>query len=133
MLTKSLLEHKKIVFGLALGWTAVIAFLCLISFNELPSIGVSGADKYVHAAFHFVFTTLWGTYSWAKTSELRIPSIIRIVFISFGYGILIEFLQETFTKTRHADILDVLANFSGAALALLVFLFLKKPKTNKTE
>lgn len=128
MPTKNLLALKKIVFYLAFGWTVLIAVLCLVSFNNLPSIRVSSADKYVHVTFHFVFTLLWGFYFRYRQNEIRIYTVIRIVAISLLYGIIIEFLQETLTKTRHADLLDVAANFSGALLALAVFAYLKKSK-----
>lgn len=126
MHTKHLLALKNILLGLAIGWTVSVIILCLISFSTLPSIGVSDADKYVHATFHFVFTMLWGMYFWKQQNKLRIPRIITVVFISLSFGILIEFLQETWTTTRQGDILDVAANLAGALLALFVFVFIKR-------
>lgn len=131
MHTKNLLALKNILLGIAISWTASVAILCLISFNTLPSIGVSDADKYVHATFHFVFTMLWGMYFWKKQHDISIPRIVTIVIISLSFGILIEFLQETLTTTRHADILDVAANLTGALIALFVFVFIKKSKKVK--
>lgn len=126
MHTKHLLALKNILLGLAIGWTVSVIILCLISFSTLPSIRVSDADKYVHATFHFVFTMLWGMYFWKQQNKLRIPRIITVVFISLSFGILIEFLQETWTTTRQGDILDVAANLTGALLALFVFVFIKR-------
>lgn len=133
MLTNNLLVLKNALFSLAIGWTILIAVLCLVKFTDLPSFGVSGADKYVHFIFHFVFTILWGFYLWAKLNEITISKIGRVVILSFCYGILIEILQETFTKTRHADIFDLLANGTGALVALCFFVFIKrqKPQTNR--
>jgi VanZ family protein len=131
MLIKNLLALKKALFSLAIGWTVLLAFVCLITFNNLPAIGVSGADKYVHFTLHFVFTLLWGLYSRYKQKEIRLARIISIVVISLSYGILIEFLQHTVTTTRKADVMDVAANFTGALLALMVFVFIKKMKTAK--
>jgi len=119
---------KKTILSLATGWTFLILVLCLVNFNDLPKVKVSGADKYGHFTFHFVFTILWGFYSWYQQSQIKLKSILKIISLSLGYGILIEFLQETFTLTRHADVLDVLANFSGAMTALLVFILIKKVK-----
>ncbi|MGV3695668.1 VanZ family protein [Flavobacterium sp.] len=133
MPTKNLLVHNKTILGLAIGWTLLIAFVCLISFGELPKVKVSGIDKYVHATLHLVFTLLWGFYYSPKQSEIRIAQTIRIVFISLCYGIVIEILQQTLTTTRRADAWDVLANFIGALIALLVFLFLKKRKAQKSR
>ena len=128
MLTNNSLVLKKALFGLAIGWTVLIAVLCLVKFNDLPSFGVSGADKYVHFTLHFVFTILWGLYSLKKQNEIALNKIGSIFLISFCYGLLIEFLQETFTATRHADIFDVLANFTGATTALVLFFLIKKRK-----
>ena len=119
---------KKVIFSLAIGWTVLIAVLCLVKLTDLPSFGVSGADKYVHFTFHFVFTMLWGLYFWQKLNERTISKIVRIVILSLCYGILIEILQETCTTTRHADIFDVLANLSGAVAALVLFLLIKRQK-----
>ena len=106
----------------------MVAFLCLVKLNNLPSFGVSGADKYVHFTFHFVFTLLWGYYFFLKQNKLESKKIGIIILISLSYGILIEFLQEVFTTTRHADIFDVLANLTGATMAYLLFVLLKRHK-----
>ena len=133
MLTNNLSVLKNALFSLAISWTILIAVLCLVKFTDLPSFGVSGADKYVHFTFHFVFTILWGFYSWAKLNDITISKIGRVVILSFCYGILIEILQEIYTKTRHADIFDVLANGTGALAALVFFVLIKrqKPLTNR--
>lgn len=130
MLTNNLSVHKKTIFSLAICWTIVIAVLCLISFRKLPSLGVSSADKYVHVTFHFFFVMFWGLYSKIKRREIVISQILKLVVISISYGVLIEILQETFTTTRHADIMDVLANFVGAVLALVIFIVIKKQKNS---
>ena len=129
MHTNNSLVLKKATFSLAVGWTLLIAVLCLVKFTDLPSIGVSGADKYVHFTLHFVFTMLWGYYLWLKLNEIALTKIIFVVTSSLCYGILIEILQETLTKTRRADIFDVVANFSGALVALLLFILIKRLKT----
>ena len=133
MLINNLLVLKNAIFSLAIGWTILIAVLCLVKFTDLPSFGVSSADKYVHFTFHFVFTILWGFYLWAKLNEITISKIGRVVILSFCYGILIEIFQETFTKTRQADIFDVLANVTGALVALVFFVLIKRqiPQTNR--
>jgi VanZ family protein len=119
---------KKTILSLAIGWTFLIAVLCLVKFGDLPKIKVSGFDKYGHFIFHFIFTMLWGYYVWLKQYLLTFRKLFVIVMISLCYGILIEFLQETCTQTRQADALDVLANFTGAMTALLVFVLQKKIK-----
>ncbi len=114
MHTKTLLAHKKLWLILALCWTLVIGVLCLVSFNEFPTVGLQGADKYVHAMFHFGFTLLW--FAFLRLSVSR--PLLRAFLASVLYGGLIEILQSTLTTTRQADFADVLANTSGALLAV---------------
>jgi VanZ family protein len=127
--TKNLLVLKKTVFVLAIGWTILIGFLCLITFSKLPSFGVTGTDKYVHTIFHLVFTILWGYYITTKFKEIILHKIFQIVVISIVYGIIIEILQETITTTRQADLKDVFANIIGASLGFALFFLLKRKKT----
>jgi VanZ family protein len=129
MLTKNLLVLKNALLGLAIGWTLLIAVLCLISFGDLPSIPVKSADKYVHVTLHFVFTLLWGIYISLKQNQIQPSKIVRIVAVSIGYGILIEILQETLTVTRHADVFDIMANFTGALAALFLLLLIRKQRS----
>jgi len=119
---------KKTILSLAIGWTFLILVLCLVNFNDLPKVKVSGADKYGHFIFHLIFTLLWGYYFWIKQNHIALKKLVYIVLTSLCFGILIEFLQGAFTKTRQADSLDVLANFSGAMTAFLVFVLIKTAK-----
>jgi VanZ family protein len=128
MPTNNLLVLKKTLFSLAICWTVLIAILCLVKFGKLPTIAVKGADKYVHFTFHFVFTLLWGYYGWIKNKSTELKPIVKVLMVSVLYGILLEFLQETLTTTRHADIYDVLANATGATTAVGFLLLLKKRK-----
>lgn len=123
--------HKKVILGLAIIWTILIFILCLFSFSKLPSFGVSGTDKYVHFIFHFGFTLLWGHYFWLSSNELKLGIVGRVVLMSFCFGLIIEFLQEAITTTRHADVLDVLANSLGSLVAFLVFFPIAKYKSEK--
>ena len=124
---KNLLGHKYFYLWLAEIWTLLIAFLCLVSFNNLPSVGIKSADKYVHFTFHFVFTVLWFLYLKRKNSDKNstLKTMLMKVFLaSVIYGIFIEISQSLFTKTRHGDVLDLIANASGAIAAVLVLFFI---------
>lgn len=132
MPTNNLLVLKNVIFCSAIAWTTLIAFFCLVKLNNLPSISVSSADKYVHFTFHFVFTLLWGFYIFLNQHQLELKKIGILVFVSLCYGIVIELMQELFTTTRHADVFDVLANLTGATIAFLLLVIFKniKSKTN---
>ena len=129
MIIKHLSEHKTFWLLLAISWTIFVAFLCLVNNKDLPSIDmkISGMDKIVHFLFHFIFTLLWSIYYFGKEKKVTQKRVITIVIISLIFGVIIEWLQASFTVTRQADMLDVISNFSGAISAgLLVYHSLKK-------
>ena len=130
MTIKTLLAHKSTYFWLAQVWTLFVAILCLMNGSSLPQIGVTGIDKFVHIAFHFVFTFLWFMYFYIKTDQIR-QVAIGVFFASLLFGIAIEFSQALFTQNRRADVLDVLANTFGSVLAVsstMVVLHVSKAK-----
>ncbi|MFT3793512.1 VanZ family protein [Flavobacterium sp.] len=127
MPTKNLLAHKHFWLTLAIVWTLVIAVLCLVSFKKLPTVKLTGADKYVHAVFHLVFTGLWFLYLRFQNGR----ALAKAFFASVAYGILIEIMQGLFTQTRKADLKDVLANITGALLAVMVILAYEKLRKRK--
>ena len=118
---------KKVFFLIALFWTGIILFFCLASFKDVPLESVSNIDKYVHTFFYFVFTSAWFLF---LKKQMKNSSKIKLITISFTlsvlFGIGIEMLQEFFTTTRHADIYDVLANTTGAILAVLIIVFIDR-------
>jgi len=122
---------KKAWLLLACIWTVTVAVLCLVSFKQLPGAKIPGADKYVHGTFHFVFVILWSQY-FRKTSRREPNLFFTALFLSIVFGSLIELAQGYFTTTRQADLKDVLANFTGAALAVIIQLamrFASKPNS----
>jgi len=118
---------KNVFFWAAFIWTLVIAFLSLVSFNNIPKMGWSNSDKYAHFTFHFVFSGLWFLYfSYRKGNFNEVRTVLAVFFLSLFYGIAIEMLQYLFTETRKADIFDVLANAFGALVGLLSIGFYQK-------
>jgi VanZ family protein len=118
---------KKIFFWVALFWSVVILFFCLIKASQLPTVNVLYLDKAIHVAFHFVFTVLWFLFFKKK---LKTSNSFKPLFISFllslFFGIGIELIQEFFTTTRSAEVIDELANLSGAILAVIAIILLNK-------
>lgn len=123
--TKNLLVPKQIYFFTALFWAGVIAFFCLVQLNNVPLEEVSNLDKLVHVFFHFVLTVLCFLFFQKNTNAVNSMKPIMISFLfSVFFGIGIEIAQELFTTTRHADVFDVLANFSGAVLGVVTIILL---------
>ncbi|HEX9980399.1 MAG TPA: VanZ family protein [Flavobacterium sp.] len=112
---------KNIYLWLALGWTAMIAILCLAGSGDVPGVKMYQADKFVHFAFYFAFTIFWFKYFMARMPQIKFSALLlRMLLFASAYGIAIEVFQMLFTTTRHADVDDVLANISGAVVAAMV-------------
>jgi VanZ family protein len=119
--------RKKIFLLAALFWTGVILFFCLENAQNIPQINILYIDKVIHAVFHFVFTTLWFLYLKKKLNSSNSFKPLALAFVfSFFLGIAIELIQQFFTTTRTADVLDVLANIFGATLAIIAIILLNK-------
>jgi VanZ family protein len=124
---------KQIVFWIAVLWTGVVLYLCLVQSDKLPVVTIENLDKVVHAFFHFVFTSLWILFfkTQIKHPDSYKPYVISFLF-SVLFGITIEIIQGQYTTTRKEDALDVVANTAGAALAVFLFLlYFKKRRLDK--
>ncbi|TRX04224.1 VanZ family protein [Flavobacterium gawalongense] len=125
--------HKQFYFWAALSWTGLIVFFCLIKSNDIPVVQITNLDKVVHSFFHFVFTSLWFLFFKKQMNSLDVfkPLIISFM-LSIFFGIAIEIAQALFTTTRKGDLFDILANLSGATLAVcMILMFNKYTSLNK--
>ncbi|CAN1573715.1 VanZ-like [Flavobacteriaceae bacterium] len=114
---------KFLLFFVALLWTGIVSYFCLVNSNEIPTINIPNLDKFIHTFFHFVFTFVWFLFfrkQFRRDNTVK-PLMYSFVF-SFVFGIAIEILQQQITSTRHADILDIVANTTGATLAVFTVL-----------
>ena len=121
--------RKQFFLSLALFWTGVITFFCLIKSSDIPQVNIENLDKVIHTFFHFVFTSLW--YLFFKKhikSSFNIKPLGFSIVLSIVFGIVIEILQEFCTTTRTADVNDVLANLTGAILAIAFVTLVNKFK-----
>lgn len=113
---------KFFYFFSAILWAILITVFCLVQFKTVPLGSVSHLDKVVHAFFYFVLTFLV-QLNW-RVSNFNLSSRTQAVVSVVGtilFGVIIELLQETCTATRHADILDIIANSIGALLSVFAF------------
>ncbi|MFV5688705.1 VanZ family protein [Flavobacterium sp. ZT3R25] len=126
-LTKNLLVPKQFYFWIALSWTGLIVFFCLIKSSDIPAVHIANLDKVVHSFFYFVFTSLWFFFFKKQLNSLTIfkPLLLSFMFSIF-FGIAIEIVQTLFTTTRKGDFFDVVANLLGAILAICVILFFNR-------
>ena len=130
-LIKILLADNKTYQWLAFIWTAIVGFLCLVSFNSLPTVSLSNSDKLGHFVFHFGITILWYLYFRISRNNENKMALLKAFLFSFFYGCLLEILQANFTTTRKGDINDVMANSIGAGLAIVLLLFTAEKAVHK--
>ena len=121
--------NKNKSFLVALLWTLLVTFLSLVSIRRLlgfgDSIHLANKDKIVHFIFYLVMVILWMYYF----SKVQIASKgLKIVLGAILYGIVMEICQEVFTTYRTADILDVVANSSGALSGFFLYKTIKAKK-----
>lgn len=129
-LIKNLLEHKRTIQVLTVFWTGLVAYLCLASSESLPNVDLFRFDKFGHLTFHFGITVLWFLFWKTSFRNENKYALLKAFLFSFFFGILIEIGQKLFTETREADIEDVIANTTGALLAVLVIYMYNKSRKN---
>lgn len=120
---------KYLLLSIALLWTGIVSYLCLVSSNEIPVINIPNLDKCIHTFFHLVFTFVWFLFF---SKHLQYDSVSKplmfSVVLSFAFGIAIEILQNLITITRNADPFDIVANLVGTILAVFVITICHKSK-----
>ena len=89
-------------------------------------------DKFVHFGFYLLFTILWFRFFDKKENHWNLNKKLLFVFLlGFVYGVGIEICQGLFTKTRSADIYDVVANTIGGITATMLLYFYKSREKRK--
>ncbi|ODV63831.1 uncharacterized protein ASCRUDRAFT_5755 [Ascoidea rubescens DSM 1968] len=86
-------------------------------------------DKLLHFVVFFILTSLfYWTIDTNSTKKLR---LVTFVSCSITASILSEFFQNIISSTRKFDINDILFNFLGSTLSLLISTFLHKKLIQK--
>lgn len=112
---------KKVMPYLFMTLLAITTLLLLIELAPRED-GIPHVDKAIHALIFLLLSAL-GYLSFPKHFTL---TIVGLAF----YGALAEALQHLLTVTRHASLLDWLADITGILLGVLVIhLFEQKSKT----
>ena len=120
---------KKLLLLWAIICSGVITYFCLTDSSNIPAVNFPSIDKIVHFCFHFGFTISWILFFKkelkGKTADDYKAYLVSFIFSVF-FGITIEILQSILTKTRTADVTDILANTIGATAAVFAAIALKK-------
>ena len=95
--------------------TAGIAVLSLTESTHMPSVSVD--DKVVHGVMYTALAAAW-------LIPLRAyPRVRTYLYVCVGatlYGALMEALQRFCTLTRSGDMADLLADFIGAVIGVII-------------
>lgn len=109
---------------LFIGWLVLITSLSLFSFSTagVDDWNLPHMDKLVHGIFHFMIMVL-GILAWHERYGQNggwSKSLVLLFLFSLLYGLAIELLQFMLPTGRFADVMDVLANVTGALLGILL-------------
>lgn len=137
MRIKKLLDHKGLWLALGVLYVGIITALSLARLILNPLLHeIPNSDKVGHAIAYFCFVLVWFIYFYfAKDKTWTFTKSCAVAFaFAFGYGILMELAQGSLTTYRSPDFMDIIANTSGAILAVAVVLASKeKLATLKTS
>jgi VanZ family protein len=100
--------------GVWIAMFAAIAIGSLLPAADLPPPAFDGMDKLEHLSGYALLSG-WSVLLFA-TSRARVFAVLGVI----AFGIAIEGAQAVFTTTREPDVLDALANASGALLGQLL-------------
>jgi VanZ family protein len=119
-LIKKLLGLKTLLI-IGLFYTLFITTAFLLPASEIPKERFLN-DKVIHISLHLILSFVWLLFYFIyKNCSINLMKLISILFLCFVYGIIIEFIQELFLTSRHADFFDILANTIGTIIGSLIF------------
>ena len=100
-------------------------FITVISLKEsegLSNILIPFLDKILHLSAYIVLTVLWSMYFTYLSPNTKTVKVLTFVALFLTvYGIVIEVLQSQLTVTRMSEFNDIVANFSGIIIGILIF------------
>lgn len=99
-------------------FTAAVAYLSLTESAQAPSVALS--DKFLHAAFYTVLAIAWLLPLKSPISNIQFPIYAVVLLGTTAFGGLMELLQHFCTLTRSGEWLDLLADFVGALIGVII-------------
>ena len=107
---------------LAISYTLLIVVLSLSPIpRAIPGFKFLEMDKLIHLTMYFILILIWGFYLISFKF-----SLIKILFLTIFFGLLIETLQYLLPFGRNFDLGDIIANSVGAIIGIIILLFYKK-------
>lgn len=109
--------------------TVGIAVVSLWEAPHLPPPVMSLGDKVLHGLMYTVLAICWMVpvvKSQITNHKSQITNYLIVVLCVTAYGALMEVLQRFFTLTRSGEMADVLADFIGALLGVMIVLVCRR-------
>lgn len=107
---------------LALFWTYEVTYLSLFPIEPVSEswFNFPYMDKLGHFGFYFGFVFLWDLYF----KKIKLKKTLEYSFaLAILYGIFMEVLQYIMPYERMFDVVDILANITGAIFAVICIKF----------
>lgn len=121
--TVSLLTQSvRLYLGLLIVSTAGILYATLFPVNYDVPQSFYGLDKAVHFIMFGAWTFFFGIFRFLKENY----KLFSVFIVGVLFGITIEVLQHFLPTGRSFELYDLLADFSGTAVAILVLYILSK-------
>ena len=109
-------------------WLLMVLVLSVISFNGSIRGRVPHAEQIFHFTIYAITSALFYTeFLRSKRHLLRKNAMILAFLLAAGYGVLMEVIQ-LYTSSRRFSLLDIEFNALGAAIGLVIVLFLRGRK-----
>lgn len=104
-------------------WAILIFVLSIIPGKDLPETEIIDFDSICHLLFYAVLMLLLvvGFLKQYEYRHFRYHAISFALLGSFVYGVLIEVVQQLFCDERYFDVKDILANFIGSIVGIIMF------------
>ena len=108
-------------------FTAAVAYMSLTESAQAPSVALN--DKFLHAAFYTVLALAWLLPLTITNHQSPITNYAVVLLGTTAFGGLMELLQHFCTLTRSSEWLDLLADFVGAFIGILLVLLWRRLST----
>lgn len=128
MISFLLTVRQSIRIVLVIIYVACIAALSLLPPQDFPKVPLfEGADKVIHFLMYFIFSIL---FCWAIKTELNYYWLFFIIPATIGWGIMMEYLQQSMHIGRSFSWYDILANSVGVVAGVLIYVLVSRKSSS---
>lgn len=107
-------------------WLIIMTYLLFMPASQLPTkpfLQIPNFDKLVHFGLFFILCML----TFRPVKQFTPNYYFWTPLLTFAAAILLEFIQQKISPSRHSDIYDLWANTAGVSFATLFYaLFVNK-------